>query len=149
MATHYIQGGEKLQARLAEIGRNANKAATVKVGFLENATYPDGTFVAMIAAIQEFGAPSKGIPPRPYFRHMIAAKSNEWPDAIANLLVVNNYDAALTLAQAGDAVAGQLRQSIIDTNEPPLKPATIARKGSAKPLVDTGHLLNSIDYDVR
>jgi hypothetical protein len=29
-----------------------------------------------------------------------------------------------------------------------LKPATIRRKGFAKPLVDTGHMLNSIDHEV-
>lgn len=147
MAT--ISGGNKLVAALEAISRNANKAASVDVGFLEGATYPDGTSVPLIAAIQEFGAPSRGIPPRPYFRSMIAAKSKEWPKAVGDLLVANGYDAEKTLGQAGAAIAGQLRQSIVDTNSPPLAQSTIDRKGSSKPLVDTGHLLNSIDFIVK
>ena len=79
---------------------------------------------------------------------LVAAKKGEWPGAIERLIVENNYDAAKTLGQIGEAIAGQLRQSIIDTNEPPLKPATIARKGSSKPLVDTGVMLNSVSFEV-
>jgi hypothetical protein len=139
MAT--IKGGTKVAAKLAEIGRLAKNASFVKVGFLSGATYPDGKPVAMIAAIQEFGAPAAGIPPRPFFRNMIDAKQSEWPKAIADLLKANGYDAAKTLEQVGQAVSGQLKQSITDTNDPPLKPATVRRKGFAKPLVDTGHML--------
>lgn len=143
-----ISGGKKLEDYLNKLSRSLRSGAAVKVGFLENATYPDGTKVAMIAAIQDFGAPSVGIPPRPFFRNMVAAKKDEWPKAIAQLLVANNYDARRTLEQTGAAIAGQLRQSIIDTNDPPLSPRTIARKGSRKPLVDSGHMLQSVDYEV-
>ena len=48
----------------------------------------------------------------------------------------------------GQGISGQLKQSIVDTNEPPLAASTIARKGFAKPLVDTGHMLQSVDYEV-
>ena len=143
-----ISGGEKLEARLAEIAKRLKRGAVVKVGFLENATYPDGTKVALIAAIQDFGAPSVGIPPRPFFRNMIADKKGEWPAALERLLEANDYDAERALALMGEGIAGQLRQSIVDTNDPPLKPATIARKGSSKPLIDTGHMLASVDYEV-
>lgn len=124
------------------------RPATLRVGFLENAIYPGGTSVAMIAAIQEYGAPSRNIPPRPFFRNMIAAKAREWPAAIANLLRQNNMDAVRALDIAGAAIAGQLRQSIQDTNAPPLAPSTIRRKGFSKPLIDTGHMFNSIDHEV-
>ena len=104
-------------------------AKEVQVGFLENAKYPDGKSVAMIGAIQEFGAPRAGIPPRPYFRNMIAAKSPEWPDAIAGVLKASDYDAAKTLNIVGDQVAGQLKQSIVDTLDPPLSPVTLMLRG--------------------
>lgn len=148
MPDTYLTGGERLKDKLAEIAQRARTAASVKIGFLAGATYPDGTSVPMVAAIQEFGAPSKNIPPRPFFRDMIAEKSPEWPDAIARLLVRNNYDAAQTLGQVGEAVAGQLRQSIVDLTEPPLADATIRRKGFSKPLIDTGHMLASVSYEV-
>lgn len=144
-----VKGGEKLAARLAAIARTIRNASSVRIGFLENARYPDGTPVAMIAAIGNYGAPRAGIPPRPFYTNMIAAKQGEWPRAIAGLLKSTDYDALRTLQLTGEAIAGQLRQSIIDTNDPPLKPATIRRKGFSKPLVETGHMLNSVDYEVQ
>ena len=143
-----LRGGRELQRKLRDLAQQVAIPAKLRVGFLANAKYPDGKPVAMIAAIQDFGAPGVGIPPRPFFRNMIAAKQREWPKAIAGLLRANDMDAAKALDFAGAAIAGQLRQSIIDTNAPPLKPATIARKGFAKPLVDTGHMLNSIDHEI-
>jgi len=125
-----------------------NKPSLLRVGFLEGAKYPDGTPIGMIAAIQNYGAPRAGIPPRPFFTNMIAEKKKEWPDAIANLLKTNNYDAEITLKITGASIAGQLRQSIVDTNEPPLKEATIRRKGFSKPLVDTKRMFKSISFEV-
>lgn len=147
MAT--IKGGDKLATRLADLAKLLARPATLSVGFLSNATYPDGKSVAMIAALNEFGVPSRGQPPRPFFRNMVAAKSGEWPKAIAGLLQANGMDAVRTLDLAGFAIEGQLRQSIRDTNSPPLSPVTIARKGHAKPLISTGHMLNSIGHEVR
>lgn len=143
-----ISGGNLLKAKLEEIAKASTSARSVKIGFLAGATYPNGTSVAMIAAIQDFGAPSVGIPPRPFFRNMIAAKRPEWPAAMGALLKANNYNAAKTLDQTGFAIAGQLRQSIQQTNAPPLAKSTIRRKGFDKPLIDTGHLFNSVDHEV-
>lgn len=146
MAT--MRGGDKLETALARISRGVSHPATLRVGFLEGATYPDGKPVALIAAVQNFGAPSRGIPPRPFFGNMIAKKKGEWPAAIAGLLKANDYNAAKALSIAGEAIAGQLRQSIIDTNEPALAASTVARKGFSKPLVATGHMLNSVGHEV-
>ena len=143
-----IAGGDALRRRLSELAKRVGTGGSVKVGFLAGATYPDGTSVATVAAIQDFGAPRAGIPPRPFFRNMVAAKKDEWPAAIEQNLVATGYDVDATLARVGEGIAGQLRQSIVDTNEPPLKPATVRRKGFDKPLVDTGHLLASVDYEV-
>jgi hypothetical protein len=118
----------------------------------------------MIAAIQNWGAPAVGIPPRPFFSNAIRAKKGEWPTAIRNLLKDNNYDALRTLQQTGEVIAGQIRQSIIETNDPPLKASTLRARGvapgmkydpekpatfGAKPLIDTGVLLNSVSYQVK
>lgn len=50
-----FKGGEKLEQRLREIAEKAGKANTVRVGFLEDATYPNGMPVAQVAAINEYG----------------------------------------------------------------------------------------------
>lgn len=144
-----VSGGDRLRAELARIAANLSQGGTLRVGFLENATYPDGKPVAMIAAIQNWGAPGAGIPPRPFFSNMVRDKSERWPGALALNLRANDYDARLALQLMGEGIAGQLRQSIRDTNTPPLAPSTIARKGHAKPLVDSGIMLGSVDYDVR
>ncbi len=144
-----FRGGEKFEKALAHISEMLGKGAVARVGFLENATYPNGTPVAMIALIQDMGAPGAGIPPRPFFRNMIAAKQGEWPSAIAGLLRANDYDTKKALDIAGAAIAGQLKQSIIDTNSPPLAPSTVKRKGFAKPLIETSHMINSVDHEVK
>lgn len=147
MAT--ISGGEKLAVALREMASKVAKPATLRVGFLENARYPDGTPVAMVAAINEGGAPSRGQPPRPFFRRMIAKHVGEWPSAIGDLLKANEYDAAKTLDLTGAAIAGQLRQSITDLVDPPLAASTIRRKGFDKPLIDEGIMLASVDHEVK
>lgn len=55
----------------------------LKVGFIDGATYPDGTPVAMVAATNEYGRPENNQPPRPFFRNAIAEHESEWTDAIA------------------------------------------------------------------
>lgn len=144
-----IRGGEKFEAAMAELASKLGRPATLKVGFLENATYPDGKPVAMIAAINEYGAPSRGQPARPFFRRMINAKQGEWAAAIAGVLQANGNDVERSLNIAGAAIAGQLRQSIVDLVDPPLAPSTIARKGFDKPLIDTSHMLKSVDHEVK
>jgi hypothetical protein len=146
MAT--VKGGEKALKEIARIVLLLRKPGVLKVGFLENARYPDGKPVAMIAAIQNFGAPRAGIPPRPFFTNMIKQKSAEWPKAMARLLKSEKYDAERVLKLTGEGIKGQLQQSIRDTNAPPLAASTIKRKGFAKPLIHTGHMINSVDYEV-
>lgn len=151
MAT--LSGGEKFVKAMAEIAKKLQNKS-LRVGFLEKAKYPDGTSVALVAATNEFGRKIKtkvGIkmqPPRPFFRNMIAEKQGEWPQAIANLLKKNNYDAKKTLELTGHAIKGQLQESITKLTSPPLAPSTIKAKGHSKPLIATGHMLNSVDYEV-
>lgn len=142
-----IKGGDKLEAALAKIAKNVTKAAAVDVGFLEDATYPDGTSVAMVAALNEFGHGTT--PPRPFFRTMIQQKSPEWPKTIATQLKETEYDAAKTLGRMGEGIKGQLQQAIADYVGAPLSPTTVAKKGNAKQLVDTGHMMRSADYRVK
>lgn len=143
--------GAKLQQALTKIAKNLAPAGgkpQVKVGFLSGATYPDGTSVAMVAAVNAFGAPSRGQPPRPFFQNMIAQHGKQWPDQVAKLLKAHDYDARIVLGLMGELIVGQLKQSINDLVEPPLAPSTIAAKGFDKPLIETSHMINSADYEV-
>jgi len=105
------------------------------------------TGVAEVAAYNEFGTATS--PPRPFFRTMIKRHSATWGPDLAKVLKAVDYDVDRALALMGEKIAGDLRQSIIDTNAPPLKKETVKRKGFSKPLIDTSHLLHSVDYEVR
>jgi hypothetical protein len=177
MAT--ISGGDKLEARLKALADKVSNPGTLRVGFLEGATYPDGTPVALVAAIQNFGAPARGIPPRPFFSNMIAQNKDAWGERLAAILKAQGMDAKRALKLMGAGIKGQLQQSIVDTLSPPLSPITLmlrkmkyadpelevtgatvgeaARRVAAgeslegvptKPLVDTSHMLMSVDYEV-
>lgn len=126
MADVALKGGDKLEAKLKQIAKKVSKAATLRVGFLEGATHTGSDLpVATIAAIQEYGAPRAGIPARSFFRTMIAAKSDAWGNALARLLKANDYDVEAALALMGQGIEGQLRDSIIAVNDPPLSDITL------------------------
>lgn len=144
MATE--RGGKKLEAALKRLSEKIARPATLRVGFLEGATYPNGTNVAAVAFWNNYG--TQHIPPRPFFGNMIADKSPEWPSALAQLLKDNDYDAVRALDLAGVAIEGQLKQAIVDTNSPPLAESTIKAKGFEKPLIETSHMLNSTGHEV-
>lgn len=143
-----ISGGEKLESALKELAQKVSNPGTLRVGFLAGATYPDGTSVASNAAFQNFGAPGAGIPPRPFFSNVVAKGRKTWGKILADLLKTNDFDAKESLLLMGEGIKGEIQNSINNGAYAPLKPATVRRKGFDKALVDTGHMLNSVDYEV-
>lgn len=143
-----VSGGDRMDDALRQMAQKLGRGAEVHVGFLEGATYPDGTPVAEVAAINNYGAPAAGVPARPFFSNMIEAKSPDWGEKFEKVLVAAEYNIGLALSRMGEGIAGQLREEIVATNDPPLADSTILRKGHDKPLVDTGHMLASIDKEV-
>lgn len=148
MASINFQGSKKLKAKLQEIASQTGKAKSLKVGFMADADYPDGTKVAMVAAIQNFGAPAAGIPPRPFFSNMVKAKSPKWGESLGNMLERTNFDGEKALNLMGEGIKGQLQRSINETNDPPLSPVTVAKKGFNKPLIETANMIRAATYIV-
>lgn len=145
MAIKNISGGDKLQKKLEEIARKMGGGA-VKVGFLEGATYSDGTPVPAVAFWNEYG--TEKTPPRPFFRRMIAKESPTWAGKMSKLAKATNYDGARVLGLMGEDVSGALKQSINEFQSPGLAASTIEAKGFSKPLIETSHMINSISYEV-
>ncbi|NYA42969.1 hypothetical protein HZI31_06570 [Serratia fonticola] len=137
-----------MERKLAELAAKIGEAKTLRVGFLEDATYPDGEPVSMVAAANEFGNPGNNQPPRPFFRNMIADKSPDWGDDLGKIAVATNFDADTFLPLMGERIRDQLQESIRELTEPPLAPYTIKKKGFDKPLIEDGVMLNAVDYDV-
>jgi hypothetical protein len=105
-----------------------------------------------LAAIHEFGSPAAGIPERSFLRAPLRG-DNRTISALMKKLAKAVVDGRLThkkaleiLGQAGvSEVNKYVRQG---ANLKPLKPATIARKKSSRPLIDTGRMLQAVSYEV-
>lgn len=194
-------GGDKLVSVLAHIGDRLGAAHT-RVGFLEGATYPDGTPVATVAMGNEFGgtfkvpahdvtitrnitssgewtegrvrkdgsvgpgghmfrAPGKGnfesthhvdeyevtIPPRPFFRQMIAAEEPNIPGYIEAALESTDMDGMAALALVGEKLADKLKDSINNFTDPANAASTIRKKGFNAPLRDTMNMERSVNHE--
>lgn len=145
-----LRGGVKLNAYLRKVVRDA-KHLTLLVGFMDGATYPDGTLVSEVAFQNEYGAGR--IPSRPFFRQMIATCSPMWGSELVATMQYDMSDLSLGLNRIGARIQGQLQDSIINGTYAGLAPMTIAARQergnqSIKPLIDTTQMMRSITYKV-
>ena len=147
-------GSEALERLADQMNR-----AKLEVGFFDTAKYPDGTPVAYVAAIQEFGHPEGNIPSRPFFRNAIKANEQKWGETAGRLIasaVEGKIPKGQALDRLGALMAGDVQESILDGDFEPLKQATLDARQSkkrtqgvaSKPLIDTGHMMRSVDYVV-
>lgn len=131
----------------------------VVAGFFETSKYDDGTPVAYVAAQNEFGHPAANIPSRPFFRNAIKANEKKWQDVSSKLMlsvIEGKLSKEQALEQLGALIKGDIQEAIIDGEFEPLKQSTLyarqSRKRTAgvanKPLIDTGHMMRSVDYAV-
>lgn len=125
MPIRLIGDPSEFQGKLRGLAKQLNDSATLSVGFLENATYPDGKPVAQVAFWQEFGAPNAGIPPRPFFRTAIANNKEYWAEALASLLKHNEFNVRKSLAGLGQVIQQDIKDSITEIVAPPLSQVTL------------------------
>lgn len=140
---------------LPAIKREMEEAArlSVAVGAISGAGGDDGhggLTNAQLLGIHEFGTAT--IPERAPIRTAFDVKGSSWATLAAKLLgnvLGGKTTAVAALGLLGQRAVADIRRVITARLPPPLKDATVARKGSSVPLVDTGQLLNSITYVVR
>jgi hypothetical protein len=119
-------GPGEQQLRLMLSGLAENKQ--VKVGYVDSSKYEDGTSVAYVAAIQEFGSPQMSIPPRPTIRPTVDRDEGKWRNtAIAGAKAIANGSQTITgvLDVMGLQAAGGIKKSISQLTSPPLSPTTL------------------------
>ena len=139
------RGGKKLQRLLREAGKGG--VSGVKVGFFSTARYENGTPVAAVAAWNEFG--TETIPERPFFRNALAESERSVGRILQGGLDTKKMVVGEQLAgRVGAHIQGKIRDSITALKEPPNAPETVRLKGSSDPLLDTGTLRNSVDWEV-
>jgi len=143
----------------------------VKIGWFPSARYDDEekTPVAAVAAQNEYGNPSKRVPPRPFIRPAIALNENKWKDigrrGLKAVLAKKSTTTAV-LQLLGITAVGDIQASISRVYSPPLKKSTIDARlerqkatggrrltknqaiGITKPLVDTGEMRATVGYEI-
>lgn len=111
-----------------------------------------GLTMIEILAIHEFGSPAAHIPERAPIRTTFVRKQDELANICskATQAVLGGMAPRRALEIVGIWGSTEVKKTITAEAhlEPPLKPATIAKKGSSRPLVDTGRLVNAITYEV-
>jgi hypothetical protein len=60
---------------------------------------------------------------------MIAAKKNGWGAKFGKIIKASDFDAKKAMALLGEDISADLRESIINTNSPPLSPITVMLRG--------------------
>lgn len=104
------------------------KSSSVKVGWFESAVYQNGVPVAMVASAQEFGVPSKGVPPRPFFRPTIAQKKESWLTQFSkagDAILSGKIEPAAAMGRLGMMVQGDVKRTISRITAPALSDKTI------------------------
>mgnify|MGYP001381330246 CR=1 FL=1 len=134
-----------------ELKRRLIGERVVKVGFPRGKFEVDGTPVAQVAAIHEFGSPERRIPERSFLRSAIRERQAEII-RLNKVSLVKIIRGQLTSEQAlnqlGEMAKGSVQQKIRGGDFAPLRPSTVKRKGSSKPLIDTGQMVQSVSYVV-
>lgn len=133
---------KKLLKELAEM--------EVRIGFQHGeATEADGTDICDIAAWNELG--TENIPSRPFLRMSV----DENVDKINNFLqsqknaLLSGKDAEQVLKEIGLFQKDLIQEKITEGSFVPNSEITIERKGSSKPLIDTGRMRRSVNYVIK
>ena len=126
-----------------ERARRVNRKFRIQAGFFPDARYQTGEPVASVAVKNEFGYGN--VPARPFMREATHRMRKPLRRALGSQLNART----LSLTQRDAEVVGlvmedEIRTSIDTGNWAPNSPQTIARKGSDKPLIDTGFMRMSV-----
>ena len=107
--------------------------------------------MASLALIHERGSAANNIPARPFMKQTRQRAEGRFARLLRRLYKqvvdgkVRPFDG---LSKLGMAYEGEMKNTFTTGSFTPNKPATIKRKGSSRPLIDTGHLRQSITSKV-
>lgn len=145
------KGWKKFRARADQIHRGPGVTVGVHAqeGAKAHAAKASGAAdasVLEIAYVNEFGL---GVPERSFIRAWFDA-AGPTNVAIANRMLARILKGQISLetalAQMGASFVGAIQARMAQGIPPPNAPATIAAKGSSKPLIDTGQLRQSVTW---
>jgi hypothetical protein len=119
----------------------------VKVGVLGKS----GSELATYAGANEFGTRDGRIPERSFIRSTMDQNRFtlfQQAERFLAQITAGSMDPKQALGLLGEFIRGQIVSKITTLQDPPNAPSTIARKGSANPLIDEGRLRQAIAWEV-
>lgn len=122
----------------------------VQVGFqADSGSYENGATLAEVAAYNELGTSST--PARPFMRKSFENHEKELQNACdqVNKTLAKGGTTQQALDELGAFVKGLVQEEIVSGDFAPNADSTIAKKGSDKPLIDTGFMRQSVNYQVK
>lgn len=129
--------------------KGAEKKTATKIVNGKKKKVTTGVPLIVVASANEFGTDT--IPERSYLRSTMDEKASEYNQLMADM-VWEVLDGVLTMDQALDKLGLQavadVQRKIVQLDDPPNAKATIERKKSSNPLIDTGQLRQSIIHRV-
>jgi hypothetical protein len=137
-----IKGHKKLNDIFAD-GKNA----IVKIGFpaKSSATLSteDGVTALFKATVNNYGL---GVPKRPFMKVAFMQNLRKYKKTIRDRIGKVRQEKLLSMI--GSIGEGDVRKTIQNFKSPPNSAATIARKGTDNPLIDSTHMFSSVSYSV-
>lgn len=142
---------------LARLLKNYKNKEVLAVGYPASETggirYPDGTPVTLVAAVNNYGSQSMGIPARPFMQEgskaALAGDAGKVAAELVPLLNQGKITPAEILKQMGPYAEASFKGVFTGVAWTPNADYTIQKKGSAQPLIDTSLLRNSLTHVVR
>lgn len=107
--------------------KELNKTS-IRAGWFEDSKYPDGTRVAYVATIQEYGFHGAGnnIPARPFMRTAEADHKKQWSSlAVKEITKSLNNNSGTSLDTVGQRMSDDIADKIINGNHEPLSQITL------------------------
>lgn len=141
--------GKRLKRELAKLEK-----LMTRVGYQqgeETEGEGEGADLCDIAMWNELGT-SSGIPSRPFMRDSVDKHEGEIKAFIEGqfrLLVAGKTNAEGIMRAIGVFQKGLVQREIVDGEFVPNAPATIRRKKSDKPLIDTGKMRQSVNFVIK
>lgn len=127
--------------------RKFNRSYTA-VGWFGSGDSPKDNLAARMA-VHEYGSPKKNIPSRPVNAQTFEKNKNKIPkiiDKLVSKIIEKKWSAKRALTFLGAWYTGQIKDMFIKGNFQGLGFKIIKRKGSSKPLIDTGQMRNSVTH---
>lgn len=146
------KGAKALMKRLAQSGE-----ITVGIHEAEGSAAKEGDDDAGdmqlidVAIVHEFGSEDGRIPRRSFIRDWEDEKAEEHKGQLrqaGKAVIDGKLDAERALGRLGVLYQADIQKRISDGIDPANAQSTIDRKGSSKPLIDTGQLRTSVTHKV-